>query len=190
MQLFKTCGKCKEAKPLDLFGKNKALKDGLHYCCKICKNEMVKKIRATPEGREKHRAATREASRKIRETPEGLEKQRKSGRVAYHKKCATPEGREKYRNANRKSGLVWAKNHPEKALANVNKRRAIKLQAIPKWFDKDKVDLVYAKAKLWGMHVDHVIPLRGKNVCGLHVWENLQLLNESLNKSKGNRHYE
>ena len=65
------------------------------------------------------------------------------------------------------------------------KRRALKLKAIPKWANLEKIKEIYLKRKK-GYHVDHIIPLQGKNVCGLHVENNLQYLKVKENLSKGN----
>jgi hypothetical protein len=77
--------------------------------------------------------------------------------------------------------------------AKKTERKAILLNAIPGWTDFDKIKEVYSKAKelekVTGIkyHVDHVVPLQSKNVCGFHVWENLQILADKLNISKGNK---
>lgn len=66
-------------------------------------------------------------------------------------------------------------------------RRKRVQRATMKWTEFEQIKELYLDAAERGMQVDHVVPLAGKNVCGLHVLANLQLLTESENKSKRNR---
>jgi len=65
-------------------------------------------------------------------------------------------------------------------------RRSRKLKAIPKWANLEKIKEIYRLCPK-GYHIDHRIPLKGINVCGLHVENNLQAIPAPLNIAKGNR---
>ena len=65
--------------------------------------------------------------------------------------------------------------------------RANKLKATPSWADLNKIKQIYAKCPD-GFQVDHIIPLQGKYVCGLHVENNLQYLTKEDNIKKSNSH--
>lgn len=72
-------------------------------------------------------------------------------------------------------------------------RRSTRLQRTPAWADGEAIkalyDLALRKEQETGIphQVDHIVPLRGKFVSGLHVEYNLQILTEFENNSKGNR---
>jgi len=70
--------------------------------------------------------------------------------------------------------------------ANVMKYRPAKECRVPSWANHEKIKAFYMEAERTGMTVDHIIPLRGQLVSGLHVENNLQLLPGSVNYSKGN----
>jgi len=83
----------------------------------------------------------------------------------------------------------WQKDNWESVLSNKRfycsqRRRHIKEQT-PSWANLDEIKDFYRNCPK-GMHVDHVIPLRGKNVRGLHVIDNLQYLSASENYRKHN----
>lgn len=91
---------------------------------------------------------------------------------------------------------AWRQANRAKVNANKAKRRAAKLRATPPWLTPtqlSQITSIYSVATLIQkltkqlIHVDHIIPLQGKEVCGLHVPWNLQLLPASKNCSKGNR---
>lgn len=88
-----------------------------------------------------------------------------------------------------KSDLSKADFYKNKA----RKDGARKLQATPSWINKRYIQMFYELAKMEEertgrkVHVDHIIPLVGNNVCGLHCEQNLQLLFEEDNHLKNNR---
>lgn len=56
---------------------------------------------------------------------------------------------------------------------------------LPNWVDLAEIKHIYAACPQ-GLEVDHIIPLTGKTVCGLHVKDNLQYLTASENRKKHN----
>lgn len=90
----------------------------------------------------------------------------------------------------------YKKLNPAKANANKAKRKAAKKLRTPAWLtdiDYERIQNQYKLAsiltKLHGepWHIDHIIPLQGKLVSGLHVPSNLQVLRGSENCSKQNQ---
>lgn len=123
-----------------------------------------------------HLDIMREAMVKWRKTNKELETARRKNRSPAQLK-AELKAKRTWRNKNR--GLInsYAVKH-----------RAQKLKATPAWADIKAVEQVYITCPK-GYHVDHIVPLQGKIVCGLHTVENLQVIPASLNTSKGNRYW-
>lgn len=63
----------------------------------------------------------------------------------------------------------------------------------PAWANRDEIGLIYALCRFLTQatgiehHVDHIIPLRGRMVCGLHVESNLRIVTADENRSKHNK---
>jgi 5-methylcytosine-specific restriction endonuclease McrA len=74
----------------------------------------------------------------------------------------------------------------QEIIARVSIRNSLKLSRIPKWADLSKIKEIYKNCPE-GHHVDHIVPLQGKTVCGLHVENNLQYLSIRDNLAKGNK---
>lgn len=91
---------------------------------------------------------------------------------------------------------AWARENPDRVKAQTAKYRACKLNRTPCWLrpeHKAAIVEIYECARLLELlmgepyEVDHIVPLQGKLVSGLHVPWNLQILTASENSRKGNK---
>lgn len=89
--------------------------------------------------------------------------------------------------------LKWRRTNGAVLAAARVRRRAAEIKATPSWANPFFVREVYAlaalRSKMFGFawHVDHIVPLRSKLVCGLHVEYNLQVIPAADNMTKSNR---
>jgi len=103
------------------------------------------------------------------------------------------EYQKKWRDANKDYRASYQKENASYFAAQSAKRISVKLNATPIWVEIEKIKLLYEESanltKETGVEhqVDHIIPLISGVVCGLHCFENLQILTAEENKSKGNR---
>jgi hypothetical protein len=171
-----------------------------------------RKCDCTPEEWERQKAMSRERNRRYlaKGDPDVMAK-RATAQAAYRERLATDPSYADTAEALKRKAVertaAWQKKnpekvkahakalrqrHPEKEVAKVQRRNAMKLQAIPAWANFAAIERHYANARylteITGHqhHVDHIIPLRGETVCGLHVENNLRAIPHFLNTRKGN----
>ena len=173
--------------------------------CQVCLNERSAAWRLSNE----EKAIT--ASRRWRQINKGrVNKDRSEFRATdFGKKFLAAQRKDLYEK-NKEKHQIRAREHyhanKEKyserfrqyALNNVgymrarcSARRAGKLQAMPNWVDATQIRQIYAECPS-GMHVDHIVPLKGvmpngSRVSGLHVPWNLRYLSASANMARKNR---
>lgn len=173
---MKKCGKCGEVKELTAFNKNKARKDGYQNYCKECLavSKAAWSARNPTYNRDWHRS----------NYDSQLEKRRAYFQQYYldNKEVIDKKNRDHY-----------CRNKVSYRVRQAN-RRAFEIKASPGWSDAEKVKAYYDVCAFFNevngytkYHVDHIVPLKGRSVCGLHVHNNLQIITAYENRSKSNR---
>jgi hypothetical protein len=165
---MKTCTRCHAVKSYELFYKQAVnSKDGYQAHCKACDN-----------ARKKDWAL---------KNPELAAAYRKTSDINRYKN---------YKSKVQEKNKNWKINNPSKVSAMDAKRRAAVNLRKPSWFtDEDHwmveqaYELAQLRTQIFGFkwHVDHVVPLQGKLVSGLHTPYNLQVIPASKNLSKSNQ---
>jgi hypothetical protein len=135
--------------------------------------------------------AKRSLQPKSEASKEAGRKYYKRNREAVIARAATrpDEAKQAYRNA-------WKDRNPLEVKASTKHRRDKHKQATPKWLSLDQkteirkiyIDaMTVSKVTKVPYVVDHIIPLRGQDVCGLHVPWNLQIMSREENLKKSNK---
>jgi hypothetical protein len=166
-----------------MFGRNTSNSDGLSRHCKECE-AAYKKNRY---GKDKARIVSN-YTRWVRDNPD---RARLNKRRHYEKISNSVE----FKRADSRKEKLWRFHNSDKYAARKAKRRSSENRAIPQWADKDEIGDFYTAAKMFKLytgreyHVDHIVPLQGDIVCGLHVQNNLQILEATENIRKSNKHW-
>jgi hypothetical protein len=165
----KVCPKCESEKNIVDFSKNKSNVDGLQTYCKTCIKILNKSYTLSPEAKERKRV--------------------RNALWKKNNKLVT-------RDYDRTLLNGWRKSNPMKVSEHSLTRRASKINATPQWLTKEDrlqiLNFCSLRKQLelqTGLkhHVDHIVPLQGENVCGLHVPWNLQVITAEENCSKNNK---
>lgn len=208
--MLKLCCKCKTEKPLSQFSKRSAAKDGLYSSCKDCESARVaewysKNSEKQKQAAAKYYAENKQACLATQAVYRDRHREKIGAQISAYRK--TPEGKRKktehdraYVAASPDKVAVYGKRYrqgnKEKVAAHVQARRAARLQAIN---NQDTELLAFASqeanrlAKLrssitgrpW--ELDHIVPLRGDCVSGLHNPANFQVIPRAVNRRKSKK---
>lgn len=206
---LKTCKLCKSEKPLDDFHRCKHTRDGRNSYCKPCANDKARKNHLdNRDVRLKRFKKDYQANKEIRDAQskkwakDNPEKRKEMQRNYYQRNAVKLRAKHRQRYYDSPASFkAWQVNNIEKVRemkaawrqkrgAEYSKDLRNKLRnATPAWADMDAMNAIYKQAREMNgdYQVDHIIPIQGKNVCGLHCEDNLQVLEARKNRLKSNK---
>lgn len=174
---MKLCSHCTEVKPFEVFYTSSTHKSGYASWCKTCEAQRSKAKFQRRKDIQLAKAKEYRLANKESVTSTILAwREQNSERIAVT-----------YRD--------WANRNRDKVNAKWMKRQAEKKNRTPDWLTDDELwmieqayDIASIRSKCLGIkfHVDHIVPLQGKTVSGLHVPWNLQVIPAKLNQQKSN----
>ena len=182
---MRLCSRCRTEKPLAEFGPWKRHAHGLNCYCRDC----VRLLNAEYYSRHKEKMQQRRRDNYRRDIHreraynDKYDKENVEKRRAHRRAVA-----EKLKENSRR----WSKAHAPECRARGQARRAREKHAIPSWANLAEIqrrfDWAHMLTEEFGIpfEVDHVIPLQGKTVCGLHCETNLQVITRRMNREKAN----
>lgn len=178
----KHCATCNQMKAIEDFHVSKKRMTGLTSKCKDCY-------------RISYEADTETVKARVRKYREKNKEKIAKGHKQYYENNADLmiERAAKWVAANPEKRKVISRSYGKRNQKAKNGRtahyRAKKIQATPPWLTEIDLAAIAALYQMCpkGYHVDHIVPLRSDDVCGLHVPWNLQLLPGVENMSKGNK---
>lgn len=205
---MKRCSTCGVVKAVgEFYIRRRAGKIGRQARCKVCAAAAQMNWRAqnlahckaaSLQWNAEHPEKVKVANAKwARTNATKIEAQQQRYRETHREVAAarTSRWRDTHPGKNASTVRQWQIKNSDKVNASAVRRKAIKLQATPGWTNHVAIGAFYAfaaiQSKMVGKpyHVDHIVPLKSKLVCGLHTHYNLQVLPGKENMSKGNRHW-
>lgn len=183
---MKTCRKCKATKSYSEFDKHEGCIGGVVGTCKDCRR--IYQISRKDKDNENRRILYSKDPTKILERNSKYHSKNKE-KIKEYISSYQKSNRDKLREYHKEYEVEWRNLNRGKVNAKASHYRATKMKQTPKWLTKEQLKQIedfYSNCPK-GYEVDHIIPLQGENVRGLHVPWNLQYLTVFENRSKNNK---